>query len=60
MYILPQPHKCSKCGHEKMYSPDNDWPAPRIVNFVGCPACWERWLMNNIGQMEPVDSKEAD
>ena len=51
MYITPHSYKCIKCGFEANQSPDDGWPAPRMLDFVACPKCWEKWLEENIGQM---------
>ena len=51
-YILPQPHKCLKCGYEAEYSPHIQHPAPVTENFTGCPKCWEEFLRKNIGDMK--------
>lgn len=53
MYHLPIKMKCSKCGHEQKVGQDDPHPSPRIGEIITCPKCWEAWLKDNIGAMEP-------
>lgn len=60
-YILPQPYKCEKCGHEQSCSPHNPHAAPWIQVESGallpvCPVCFANFLAANTGLMQPVKS----
>lgn len=55
MYILPQIHKCNKCGHEESYSPHN----PRISPFTSegmpiCGKCWDKFVCE-LGTLERLE-----
>ena len=51
-YQAPLPHKCTKCGYETDYSPDNGIAAPEYDNYTGCPECWLKFLKGNIGELK--------
>lgn len=51
-YQVPLPHKCTKCGYETGYSPDNGIAAPEVIGFTGCPKCWIEFLKENIGELK--------
>lgn len=60
-YLVAQPYKCGKCGHEFKFSPDDGHPAPvlsqdyetdrgTVLRYLPvCPQCWTKFLMENIG-----------
>jgi DNA-directed RNA polymerase subunit RPC12/RpoP len=44
-YIMPQPYKCIKCGHEFMFSPHCHHSAPMTSEQdPACPRCWDEFL----------------
>lgn len=49
MYIVPQPYKCLKCGHEFKFSPHNQHDAPVTNGDPVCPDCWDRFLRTYVG-----------
>lgn len=46
MYILPQPYKCPKCGHECQYSPHDGHGAPVFNAGPVCPRCWGEFVLS--------------
>lgn len=45
-YVIPQDHKCPKCGHETKFGPHEHWdksPVTESGNPV-CPKCWNEFL----------------
>lgn len=49
MYIIPQPHKCIKCGFEFKFSPHDTHPAPVVEGKPVCPECWREFLIAHVG-----------
>lgn len=61
MYIVPQPYKCDKCGHEQKWGPDERYSYPvfneeketsrGIVTTAKpvCPVCFEKFIVANVG-----------
>lgn len=50
MYIVAQPHKCQRCGHEMKYGPHDHYnksPITEAGNPI-CPVCWNEFL-NGLG-----------
>lgn len=47
VYILPRPHKCTKCGYEQ------DMSATGFEQY--CPKCMSEFLRCNVGVMERTD-----
>lgn len=51
-YITPQPHKCTKCGHEQQYSP-HDYGGHLVVDGEPiCQKCLSEFLLKNVGVLK--------
>jgi hypothetical protein len=54
-YVVAQPHKCTKCGHEEELggSMMDHWTKTPITdeNDAVCPKCWNDFL-KNFGKMK--------
>jgi hypothetical protein len=47
-YIVPQPHKCTKCSHEQQHSP-HDGGLMVVDDEPLCPKCLSEFLRKNVG-----------
>lgn len=54
MYILPQPHRCNKCGHEEEWGPHEGRVAPTLGGDPVCPKCFEAFIKAHCGTLEPI------
>lgn len=62
MYLIPQPYKCPKCGHECFYSPHEPHPSPvlEVTQFIDptCPECWQQFIKQHVPVMERVREEQ--
>ena len=50
VYFVPQQHICNVCGYTLECE-----PAPYgEFGFLPCPRCWQAFLRENIGELEPT------
>ena len=61
MYLMPQPYKCVKCGHEFHFTPHQSHPGPILSEQVKgergeytrymptCPHCYAAFIREHIG-----------
>ena len=59
MYILPQPYKCPKCGHEYQYSPHDGHEMPVFNAGPVCPRCWGEFVLSVVPIMDCVVRRSA-
>lgn len=48
-YIIPQKHKCIKCGHEFLFSEPDGHSTPVIDGQPTCPKCFENFIKQHVG-----------
>ena len=60
VFIVPQPHKCTKCGNEEELS-------PHIASFnlilgsdIFCHKCLSEFLRGNVGVMKSTNNFAGD
>jgi hypothetical protein len=66
MYLIPQPHKCNKCGHIADVDENDDCSGSAytkdsvagITVIRVCPVCWQKFLLEHVGVMVYIQNKE--
>lgn len=56
MYLIPQPHKCPKCGHKQGYSEDC-LSVPPIALPI-CPKCYIEWVRATFPMMQQTNKED--
>jgi hypothetical protein len=60
MYLIPQKHRCPKCGFECSYGPHDPFPAPVLSEGPVCPQCYANFLRQHCGVMQRGDAPDKE